>query len=145
MVISIGNSVLKANDPKCVSEFGGYVTLTEDWARGVLKSMEWVKRKGTTGKVEPSPQFLAEEKFTFQRSIASVVANHDIPVELIINLDQTPLSYVTPAKYTFNIKATSNVPIKGIDDKRQTERCLYLISNFHQAFMSLSRKPIGSI
>ena len=65
MVISIGNGVLKANDPNALSEFGGTITLTEDWARGILRSMDWIKRKATTGKVEPSTQFLAEEKFTF--------------------------------------------------------------------------------
>ena len=81
--------------------------------------MDWVKRSGTTGKVEPSAQFLAEEKFTFQRAISAVVYNHDIPADLVINLDQTPLSYVSPEKYTFNFKGAKNVPIKGVDDKRQ--------------------------
>ena len=78
MVISIGNGVLKANDLNNPPEFGGGITLTDNWARGVLKSMDWVKRKGITGKVEPSAQFLAEEKFTFQRAILTVVYNHDI-------------------------------------------------------------------
>ena len=36
-----------------------------------------------------------------------------------MNLDQTPLSYVSPGKYTFNMKATKHVPIKGVDDKQQ--------------------------
>ena len=40
MVISIGNGVLKANDPNTLSEFGGTITLTEDWARGILRSMD---------------------------------------------------------------------------------------------------------
>ncbi|MCH2406248.1 MAG: hypothetical protein MK200_08665, partial [Nitrosopumilus sp.] len=70
-VICIGRGVIMANDPNQLQDFGGDLNLTEGWARGVLKGMEWVKRKGTTGKVEPSPQFLAEEKFTFQRDIAS--------------------------------------------------------------------------
>ena len=48
-------------------------------------------------------------------SISKVVYEHDIPSELIINLDQTPLSHISPGKYTFNIKGTE----KGIDDKRQ--------------------------
>ena len=119
MVISIGNGVLKANDPNTLSEFGGTITLTKDWARGILRSMDWVKRKATTGKVDPSTQFLAEEKFTFQKVISTYVYDHDIPTDLIINLDQTPLSYVSPGKYTFNMKGAKHVPIKGFDDKLQ--------------------------
>ena len=38
---------------------------------------------------------------------------------MIINLDQTPLFYISAEKYIFNIKSAKNVPVKGIDDKRQ--------------------------
>ena len=62
MVISIGNRVLEANDPHTLSEFDGHITLTEDWAKGTLQSMDWVKRKGTIGKIEPSPQLLSPER-----------------------------------------------------------------------------------
>ena len=34
-------------------------------------------------------------------------------------MDQTPLSYVSPGKYTFDVKGVKNVPIKYIDGKRQ--------------------------
>ena len=58
MVISIGKGVLKANDPNNLREFRGHTTLTDDdWARSILQSMDWVKRKGTTGKIELSPNF----------------------------------------------------------------------------------------
>ena len=77
-----------------------------------------MKRKGTTGKVEPCPEFLEEEKFTFQRAISKLVSDHDIPLEFVLNLDQTPLSYVSPRKYTFDLKGPKRVPIKGVDDKR---------------------------
>ena len=71
---------------------------------GVLKSMDWVKQKRTTGNVETSAQFLAEEKITFQRAISTVFDKHGIPAGLVINLDKTPLSYVSPGKYTLNFK-----------------------------------------
>ena len=67
--------------------------LTKDWARGVIKSMNWTKRKSTTGKIEPSKEFFLEEKLTFQKKISGVSFEHGIPKELIINLNQTPLSY----------------------------------------------------
>ena len=48
-----------------------------------------------------------------------MVYNHDIPADLVINLVQTPLSYVYPGKYTFNFKSAKYVPTKGVDDKHQ--------------------------
>ena len=119
MMIAIATRVIKANDPNILREFGGSLELTEGLARSVLKSMDWVKRKGTTGTVEPCNTFLVEKKFTFQRAIAKAVSDHDIPMELVLNLDQAPLSYVSPGKYTFDLKGSKTVPIKGVDDKRQ--------------------------
>lgn len=55
MVISIGNGFLKSNEPNIMSEIGGDITLTNYCARGVLQSMDWIKRKGTPGNIEPSP------------------------------------------------------------------------------------------
>ena len=71
--MAIGNAVVKSNNPKLVKENGGLLQLMEDWAGGVLKSMNWVKRKGTTEKIEPSQQFLLEEKLTFKKKIFGAV------------------------------------------------------------------------
>ena len=81
--------------------------------------MDCVKRKGTTGKVESCSKFLEEKKFTFQRAISKFVSDHDIPLELVLNLDQTPLSYVSPGKYTFDLKGPKAVPIKGVNNTQQ--------------------------
>ena len=89
----------------CVlKEFGGGLELTKNCARNVFKSMNWTKRKDTTGKVEPSKKFLEEEKFFFQRKISNVILDHDVPSAFVLNLDQTSLSYVSPGKYTFSLK-----------------------------------------
>lgn len=119
LVVAIGKGIVKANNPKSLRENGGWIELTEDWARGIIKSMNWTKRKATTGKVEPSQQFLDEERLTYQKKISTAVHENDIPESLIVNLDQTPLSYVSPGKYTFDLKGSKTVPVKGIDDKRQ--------------------------
>ena len=115
----IFNIVVRANNLNALKEFGGSLDLTDHWARDVQKQLKSSKRKGTTGKVDPSPQFLAEEKFTFQRTISAAILEHDIPAPLVVNLDQISLSYVSPGKYTFSFKGAKNVPIKGVDDKRQ--------------------------
>ena len=119
MVIEIGTGIINANCPSKLNAIGGHIALAESSAGGVLKSMEWSERKGTTGKIEPSKQFLLVEKLTFQRHIASIIEEHEIPKEHLLNLDQTPLSYVFFGKYTFNPKGAKTVPIKGKDEKRQ--------------------------
>ena len=113
------NGTVRANNPNALKEFGGNLDLTDRWARDVLKQLKWRKRKGTTGKVDPSPQILAEEKFTFQRTISTAILERNIPAPLLVNLNQAPLSYISPEKYTFSFKGVKNVPVKGVDDKRQ--------------------------
>ena len=41
-------------------------------------------------------------------------------MELIINLYQTPLSYVASGEYTLDVRGTKAVPVKGFDNKTQT-------------------------
>lgn len=53
--------------------------------------MDWVKPKETTGKIEPPPQLLAEERLTFQKSIGTVAYDSNKPD----NLDQTSLYYAS--------------------------------------------------
>ena len=71
--------------------------------------MNWVKRKGTTGKYEWPQQFLLEEKLTFLKKISGAIFYHDVPKELF---------YLSPGKQTFDVKDVKTVPIKGIDHKR---------------------------
>ena len=58
--------------------------------------MDWTKREGTTRKVEPYAKLLEKEKFSFHRVISKFVLEHNIPPDLMLNLDQTPSSYVSP-------------------------------------------------
>ena len=102
--MAFGNQVVKSNNPILLRENWGTLQLTEDWTIEVSKPMNSVKEKDTTGKIELSQQFLLEEKLTFQKKISGAIFYHDIPKELLANLDQTPFSYVSPGKYTFDVK-----------------------------------------
>ena len=53
--ISIATGVVRVNNPNPLQEYGGDLVLTDKWARGVLEKPTRSKRKGTTGKVDPSP------------------------------------------------------------------------------------------
>ena len=117
-VINIGHGVLLATTPSALVENGGSIHLTEKWARGVLASLNFVKRRSTTAKRKISDILYEEIKFRFQVDISILVREHNIPSSLVINLDQTPLSYVCNGRYTFDTRGISSVPIANSDDKR---------------------------
>ena len=111
-VIAIGDGVLSSRCPEKLAKNGGSVTLTTKWARGILKSLDWVKRRGTTSKREMNPALYEELTFSWKRKIANVLFEHSI-------FDQTPLGFTAPNKATFTERGAHSVPIANVDDKRQ--------------------------
>ena len=45
-------------------------------------------------KIESSEQFVGQEMLIFQKHISIFIEDGDIPIDLVVNLDQTLLSYV---------------------------------------------------
>lgn len=83
-----------------------------------LESMEWVMKKDKSRKVEPSEKIFQEEKLSYQRAISQGALDHDIPLHLVLRLDQTPLSYLSPGRYTLFLRKSTTVPTKGVDANR---------------------------
>ena len=46
VVISVGNGVLSSRCPDKMAKNGGNIAFSIKWARNILKSMNWVKRRG---------------------------------------------------------------------------------------------------
>ena len=100
-VIAIGDGVLSSRCPEKLAKNGGSVTLTTKWARGILKSLDWVKRRGTTSNREMNPALYEELTFSWKRKIANVLFEHSIHDDMILNFDQAPLGFTAPNKATF--------------------------------------------
>ena len=66
----------------------------------IFQRLGFSKRRATTAKEPGLPGFLKEIRFTFCRSITEVVSAYDVPGDLIINIEQTPLPFVLISKYT---------------------------------------------
>jgi len=124
VITSVAKGIIEANDRSILVENGGYLSLNHQWGRNVLYRMEkedkkWVRRKATTEKIPVSPGFLNESKLNFQRNIKSLQHWHEIPDDLIINYDQTPLSYVSSPNHTLEMEGTKSVPLVGKGKKKQ--------------------------
>ena len=82
-VIAIGNGVLKARCPEMLEENDGSITLTTKWARGILKSLDWVKRviqekSELKAKREMNPALYKELTFSWKRKITNAIVEHKI-------------------------------------------------------------------
>ena len=65
------------------------------------------------------PPVFSRRKVHFSEKHISIGFWTRYPLSLVINIDQAPLSCVNAGKYTFSFKDAKNIPIKGMDDKRQ--------------------------
>ena len=131
VINAVAKGIVIANDRSILAEHGGYLTLSDDWARKILYKMETTgkkmsRRMATTSKVPVAPGILKEVKLDYQRKIKQLQEWHTIPEELILNFDQTPLPYICSSNHTLHKKGDKTVPIVGKKRNRSLEPSLYL-------------------
>ena len=67
----------------------------------------------TTSKIPIAQGLQKEEQLTFQRKIPALIKWHDISEDLVLNFDQTSLSYITVGNNTPEFGGAKSVPVKG--------------------------------
>ena len=118
VAIAVGEGISLNKDANLLAANGGGINLTKDWAKYMFRRMALVKRKGNTKAKVELEQF-DEMKRMFHQDIRSAVVMDEVPLELIINWDQTALSYVPVSQCTMEEEGAKQVEIDGKDDKRQ--------------------------
>ena len=81
--------------------------------------MDYVQRKATTAKPIIAPGLILEISLTFSNDIKKIVQAHEIPAEMIININQTLLPFLLISNYTLAEKGTSRVSVLGTSDYHQ--------------------------
>ena len=88
------------------------------WVQSIYRRIDFTRRMGTTTR-PPVPQGLYSEcRREYLRDVHDKVKEHGIPLELVLNADQTPSSYVSVERSTMAARGAKSVPIKGLMDKR---------------------------
>ena len=116
IINAIAKEIVIANDRMLLIENGGHLSFSDSWASNIRSEMErnckkMKKRMATTCKIPVVPALIEEEKFTFQWNIITLAKKHEIPEELILNYDQTPLSYMCTSNTTLEVCGSKSVPI----------------------------------
>ena len=80
--------------------------------------MKFKRRMVTTSRPTITHSIWVEACFIYLNEIAQAVSEHEIPDELVINVDQTPSKFVPTDNITMAEKGTKNIARKGGNDKR---------------------------
>ena len=80
--------------------------------------MNMTRKMVTTSRPKITRSIWEETRFIFLKEIAHSVCRHDIPDELIINVDQTSSKFVPTDNVTMAVKGTKHIPRTGANDKR---------------------------
>ena len=81
-----------------------------------------VKRMATTPKIPIAPELLKEEQLKFQQKMQAFIKWHDIPKDLVLNFDQTSLSYITVGNNALEFEGAKSVPGLGKAKGKQITR-----------------------
>ena len=91
------------NTNKSIQELSSKVYLilkfSDNWAKQILYKVmkdgkKMVDCMGNTASMPVDPAILSEVKLDFQCKIKHIYEEHNIPDDLILNFDQTPLAYM---------------------------------------------------
>ena len=117
VINAVAKGIVIANDRTLLIEHGGYLSFSKQWGRNILNEAagterRMLRRMATTSKVPIAPGLIREDKYTFQKKINGLVKWHSIPPDLVLNFDQTPLSYITVGNTTLEFEDATSVPVK---------------------------------
>ena len=92
--------------------------IERSWAQSLFRSMGFVHRIRTTGKVHIPVGAQKEAELKFLHQIINQVDKYQIPPFLIISFDQTQSKYVQVSLMTMARRGKNNVPIADANDKK---------------------------
>ena len=104
---------------RIVADNGGTSELGNKLCESIAKRIGFVKRKATAAKPIIAPGLISEAGHTLYHSVNGIVKVHELPPEVVINIDQTYLPFILTSKYTLEEKGLSRVSVPGTADYRQ--------------------------
>lgn len=114
-VSSIARGIVKGSDnaERIVDE----TTLGDQWARSFLQRKNYTLRTKTTSFVCCKERF-ADVFKSFSEEAQSIIAQHNIPHELVLNVDHTSVPFIPACRKTYELRGSKRVEIRHGGDKR---------------------------
>ena len=124
VIAAVAKGAVIASDRCLLVENGGHLQFSDYWARKISYKLcqeekRMVRRLGNTASLPIAPALIEETRLDFQRKIKLLQEQCNIPDELILNFDQTPLAYICAPNHTLEVQGAKSVPIVGEGKKQQ--------------------------
>ena len=91
---------------------------SSSWEISLFKRMSFVRCMKTSSKVTIPEGPRKKLDYLLHHEIVTMIEKHKIPHSMVINIDQTPLKYVSVGNFTLAQKGSSSVTAEGVNDKR---------------------------
>ena len=116
VVSGVLNGLIRANP----EGFGKYMEfkVTRSWTQSLYQRMKFSRRAITTSRQVITRSLWVEVRSQFLYEITDKILKHNIPDELIINVDQTPSKFVATDNVTMAAKGEKHIFCAGATDKR---------------------------
>ena len=101
IMMAAATAIVRRSDSNFLSENGGSISITPNWAKSLLCRLNFVKQKGSSTTKTTVEHFEAVKE-QFILDIRAVVEMEDIPPELVFNWDQTGISIVPGSSWACN-------------------------------------------
>ena len=119
IVLGAARGIVMKHDSNLLDTNGGPIALKKGWANHLLTRMGMVKRKASTAKSKVTLEDFNDVKAQMLADVKCTVEMEDIPLDLVINWDQTAIHYVLRSHWTMAKAGSQRVEVVGLDDKRQ--------------------------
>ena len=125
LVLAAAQGIVEAKDRTLLVEHGGSIQLTRSWANSLMKRMGFVRRAATTQtKQQVTGEAYQHMKVQYLDQIAGMVKAHQIPSQLVINWDQTPVDVAPSINWSMAEEGSRRVSVAALNDKRQVTSTL---------------------
>ena len=118
VVSGVLNGLIRANSER----FGKYMNfkVTRSWVRSLYQRMKFSLRAVTTSRPVITRSLWTEVRSQFLYKVTDKVLQHNIPYELVINVDQTALKFVATDNITMAAKGEKHISRAGATDNCDT-------------------------
>ena len=101
------------------SDVAGNIDIdSSSWAKRIFKRMSFVRYMKTSSKVTIPGGARKKLEYFFRHEIVAMIEKYKILHSMRINIDETPLKYVSVENFTLVQKGSTAVIVGGVNDKR---------------------------